>query len=256
METYMTNARVRTSRNDLVLDVGSGGHAHSSADILVDLYIEDAQRHRGGRPLVSDRPFVQADILDLPFVDEAFDYVIANQIIEHVEDPVRALGEITRVGRRGYVSMPTEFHEMICGHPMHRWVFAYRNGELLIKRKAKPHSYGTEHLYGGVFWMLHTDAAFKRLMLKHSALFWVSLEWEGTVSSRLVPPDEPFYDYHSPESVRSLLKTARPDSLAEWVKWQLRTHLDLEALSQVSRSAGRLRRLAKRLVARPDGRDS
>lgn len=54
------NARARATRNDFVLDVGSGGHPHSSADVLVDRYLEDTLRHRGNRPLVKDRPFVLA----------------------------------------------------------------------------------------------------------------------------------------------------------------------------------------------------
>ena len=42
-----------------------------------------------------------ADVYDLPFVDESFDVVYAHQLLQHVADPVAALGEARRVLRPG-----------------------------------------------------------------------------------------------------------------------------------------------------------
>jgi SAM-dependent methyltransferase len=40
---------------------------------------------------------VQLDVMDLPFEDESFDFLICNHVLEHVEDDRRALAEIRRV---------------------------------------------------------------------------------------------------------------------------------------------------------------
>jgi ubiquinone/menaquinone biosynthesis C-methylase UbiE len=44
---------------------------------------------------------VKADILDLPFEDNAFDFVFCNHVLEHIEDDKRAMSELHRVMRPG-----------------------------------------------------------------------------------------------------------------------------------------------------------
>ncbi len=45
----------------------------------------------------------------LPFPDDAFDLVVCSQVLEHLSDPERALGELRRVARRAVlVSVPRE----------------------------------------------------------------------------------------------------------------------------------------------------
>lgn len=45
--------------------------------------------------------FVEADVYELPFEDDAFDIVHAHQVLQHVSDPVAALREIKRVTKPG-----------------------------------------------------------------------------------------------------------------------------------------------------------
>ncbi len=64
------------------------------------------------------RPQVAADVQDLPFRDASFDAVKATEILEHVPDVMRALGECRRVLRRGgslVITVP--FLERIHGDP-------------------------------------------------------------------------------------------------------------------------------------------
>jgi SAM-dependent methyltransferase len=52
--------------------------------------------------LCPSRPGIeQVDLQDVPFPDAYFDFVIANHVLEHVQDDGRALGEIVRVLRPG-----------------------------------------------------------------------------------------------------------------------------------------------------------
>jgi ubiquinone/menaquinone biosynthesis C-methylase UbiE len=49
------------------------------------------------------------DVAALPFPDRSFELVLAIEVLEHVPDPVRALGELARVARRDVVvSVPWE----------------------------------------------------------------------------------------------------------------------------------------------------
>jgi ubiquinone/menaquinone biosynthesis C-methylase UbiE len=52
---------------------------------------------------------VYADIAHLPFPPQAFDLVMAIEVLEHVDDPMAALAELVRVSRGGMVlSVPRE----------------------------------------------------------------------------------------------------------------------------------------------------
>ena len=54
-----------------------------------------ANQHFGGVRAQS------ADVMELPFGDETFDLIVANQMLYHAPDPHRAVGEIARVLRPG-----------------------------------------------------------------------------------------------------------------------------------------------------------
>ena len=51
--------------------------------------------------------FANADGENLPFKDKEFDYVICNQVLEHVENPEKFISEQCRVASRGYMETPS-----------------------------------------------------------------------------------------------------------------------------------------------------
>jgi SAM-dependent methyltransferase len=60
---------------------------------------------------------VRADLTALPFDDGAFDVVIASEVLEHITDDARAIGEIARVVRPGgqvAVTVPRWWPERVC----------------------------------------------------------------------------------------------------------------------------------------------
>lgn len=72
--------------------------------------------------------FVQADALNLPFADRAFDVVHASAVIEHVgsfDNQVRMISECARVARKGFFIttpnrwFPVEFHTVL---PLVHWL--------------------------------------------------------------------------------------------------------------------------------------
>jgi SAM-dependent methyltransferase len=126
---------VPVSREALVLEVGSGGNPYPRANVLLDAYEETRERHWD--PLVSDRPTVLAFGEQLPFRDQAFDFVIAAHVLEHSAHPERFLRELQRVARAGYIETPDAFMERINPYRDHRLEVTVREGRLIIRKKPK-----------------------------------------------------------------------------------------------------------------------
>ena len=52
-------------------------------------------------------PYPEVDIMDMPYKSESFDFVIADQVIEHVENPWKASDEVWRVLKFGGIAIIT-----------------------------------------------------------------------------------------------------------------------------------------------------
>lgn len=63
-----------------------------------------------------DSERVVGDVMALPFEDNAFDVVLSTEVVEHTEEPARALAELVRVARPGGTIVITT--------PNRRWRFA------------------------------------------------------------------------------------------------------------------------------------
>ena len=124
---------VPVSKNDLVLEVGSGGNPYGRSNVLIDGYMETRERH--WVPLVSDRPTVIGFVENLPFKDNSFDFSIASHVLEHSKDPSKFLSEIQRVSKSGYIEVPDAFMERINPYKDHRLEITVREGTLMITKK-------------------------------------------------------------------------------------------------------------------------
>lgn len=171
-------------RGQLVLDVGSGDGPFARADVLCDKYIEDTE-NRVGQILI-DRPFVTGDIMALPFRDNTFDYVYCSHVLEHVEDPEKALKELMRVGKRGYIETPSEYLEKLKCSPGHRWYIRMEHDTLTFIEKDKE-----------IFDQLIQDISEQRLLNKDKTfmnfywknfytLFNIGYEWTGKIDFKVI----------------------------------------------------------------------
>lgn len=106
-----------------VLDIGSGGDPLPEATVLLDRF-PGATQHRHADLVRDTRRFIEADIADMPFSDQEFEFVYCAHVLEHVEDPLAACREIMRVGKRGYIETPTLGKDMLFAWnvpSMHKW---------------------------------------------------------------------------------------------------------------------------------------
>ncbi|WP_435063660.1 class I SAM-dependent methyltransferase [Halobaculum sp. EA56] len=92
---------------DSILDIGTktGEHLRGTSGRLV---ASDIAFQRTNEPV----EYVQCDGRQLPFDSNTFDFVVCNQVIEHVEDDDALLGEMSRVLTRegtALVAFPNRF---------------------------------------------------------------------------------------------------------------------------------------------------
>lgn len=86
----------------MILDVGCGDSP--KGDINCDLYIKDIFNHRNKKFLSTLNThkilnFVNCDCQYLPFINNSFNEVISNQVIEHVKNPLLMFKELVRVSK-------------------------------------------------------------------------------------------------------------------------------------------------------------
>ncbi len=70
----------------------------------------------------------------LPFKDKEFDYVICTHVIEHVNHPMSFKEEIERIGKSGYIELPTRLNDNMvfgCDEDIygHKWWFEFDDDE-------------------------------------------------------------------------------------------------------------------------------
>lgn len=133
-------ARAALPRNARVLEIGGGQNSHPASTVVVDKYLEDNHHRMGdydlqtrgtlvwndGSTEVVQIPLVQADVIELPFQDKSFDFVIAKDILEHVVEIEKAFQEISRVGKAGFIDVPKLESEFLFPQgEIHKWVFTY-----------------------------------------------------------------------------------------------------------------------------------
>lgn len=141
--------------NASVLEVGCGtGGMWAGREELVsgfsklvltdfsDGMLAEARKNLSG---LTGTRFLRADIRDLPFEADSFDFVIANMMLYHVDDKPKALSEVRRVLRPGgafvcatygLVGVPSYLRELlsdIASIRMPDTSFTLQNGESILK---------------------------------------------------------------------------------------------------------------------------
>lgn len=183
-------------KEDLVLEVGSGGNPYFRANILCDAYVETQERFFV--PLIHDRPTIIASAENLPFKDGAFDFVIASHVLEHSADPKKFLEEIQRVGKAGYIEVPDAFMERLTHYTFHKLEITERDGRLLIRKKK---NFIQDNELAGLF-DYKAIKVFPEVIFKYPFHFHIRYYWskdEGGIKYKIINPEYKF-DWESPSA--------------------------------------------------------
>jgi SAM-dependent methyltransferase len=199
-------------RDDFVLDVGSGGNPHPAADLILDKYVDPI--HRLGVRLRTDRPFVLADAVRMPFRDKTFDFAVAFHVLEHMPDPASFLNELQRVAKAGYIETPNVFFERLVPYDIHLLEVMECEGRLVIRKKpgAHPDRFLSQLNVG------KNDSLWSRFFRRHPKYFHVQYLWRNNIDFMILNPEtslewfrepdtSPFHENAAPGTVGS--RTAR-----------------------------------------------
>ena len=161
-------------KRDWVLEVGPGHNPSHRANVVTEKFTDQNYHRCGDMKIYPHQIFANADGENLPFKDKEFDYVICNQVLEHVENPEKFISEQCRVASRGYMETPSLLGEFLFPKKSHRWIILDIDNKLVLFEKSKmPDHY--ENNYGELFLNY----------LPYQSLIY-----------KLLPPRSPFKELH------------------------------------------------------------
>ena len=166
-------------KNDLVLEVGNGGSPMVRSNILVDKYINN-NCQREIKLVIDDRPLICAEVENLPFKCDSFNFVYASHIIEHISKVEDAIAEITRVGKAGLIIVPGEIYERAWDKNTHRWIINENKGKLIFRKKCdctKLKRSDTFDKWKKIFWKIY---------VKNRSLLDIHLSWKNHIAYEII----------------------------------------------------------------------
>lgn len=174
----------------LVLDVGSGDKPHWRADVLLDRYSgsEHGVQRSGSAEARVNRPLFDVDAANMPFADKSFDYVISSHLLEHVTDPGAVIEEMMRVGRAGYIEVPSVTSAKISDFPSHLWWCDLVDGELVFTAKSGEQFDADIQRFVG---QPQVQRDVHRLVVRHFDQCIVRYPWVGSIRYRVVGVPSP-----------------------------------------------------------------
>lgn len=142
----------------VVLDIGGWADPLARADWVIDLmpYETRGLYEREGWIAPRAEPperfsadtWIVRDLCDrepYPFADGAVDFVVCGHTLEDVRDPLFVCSEMQRIGKAGYIEVPSRLEEQawgvageFVGWPHHRWLIDLDGDRLTFSQK--PHS--------------------------------------------------------------------------------------------------------------------
>ncbi len=143
----------------------------------------------------------------LPFKDKEFDYVILSHVLEHVENPIDFIKEVQRIGKEGYIELPTRLNDSIVigneGEHGHRWWFEYDDDENQLLFSVRKEPFQKFVSIGTIF----------KLMKMFQESFVISLYWNGNIPIK----QKNDYKYDEKISFMSLVKKFYSKKLRDFI---------------------------------------
>jgi Methyltransferase domain len=181
-ETNVDRVMAAIEPHHLVLDIGGWARPFNRANWVLDAEPYETRGYYG-----ADRPaqggavehftrdtWVVRDICDhtpYPWADKQFDFVICSHVLEDIRDPLWVCAEMRRIGKRGYIEMPSREAETSrgiepnqVGWSHHRWLASIdRNRIVFLMKYHRIHSH----------WRLSLPAAYLRSLDEARQVQWL-----------------------------------------------------------------------------------
>lgn len=202
---------LKIKNGEKVLEVGGGHNPHPRSNVVVDKFIESNYHRHADIKVLKNQKFYNADGENLPFENNEFDYVICNQVLEHVENPEAFLNEQMRVSKRGYLEVPSLIGEYLFPKKSHRWIIVEVDNKLILMDKEK-YWFTTNLDFGFLFltWFQKTSVAYKMLMDTKPDFMTVRYEWNDTIEFIVNPEAEEYKKYFTQAWDEEMVSTFFP----------------------------------------------
>jgi hypothetical protein len=231
----------RLAPSDLVLDVGGWACPFNRAQWVLDAQPFETRgfyRTFGGAPYQGPEQewfradgWVQRDMCDRspwPFVDKQFDFVICSHTLEDIRDPLWVCSEMIRVGKRGYIEVPSREWEScrgiesprMVGLSHHRWLIDIEGNHLRFQQK-----YHTIHSH----WRFSLPQSHLRRLSAERTVQW--LWWESDFSSSEIV-------LHGPGSIEAELERF-VQQVRPYPDWRLKVDRALRRVTDLACKVGR-----------------
>ncbi len=137
--------------SDVVLDIGGWAQPFNRANYVIDILPYETRGYAGSNgpkeEYFSKDTWILQDISTrkpLPFKDKEIDYVICSHTLEDIRDPLHLCSEIIRIGKRGYIEVPSRTLESIMGlegknypgYYHHRWLIEVEGSKIIFQFKS------------------------------------------------------------------------------------------------------------------------
>lgn len=198
-------------KKDRVLEIGPGHNPSFRSNVIVDKYVDDNTHRCGDIKIYPHQQFVHADGEHLPFIDKEFDYIICNQVLEHVENPTLFIQEICRVGKRGYIETPSLIGEFLFPKEAHKWIILDVDDKLVLFAKGlAPGNYKND--YGELFlnYLPYQSLPYKLLGLTEGDLMINRYEWKDNIDFIINPQDEYYLPFLTHKWDRAMVEKLFP----------------------------------------------
>lgn len=169
--------------SDIVLDIGGWAQPFNRANYVIDIMPYESRGISGSlgpkKEFFSKDTWIIHDVSSrkpLPFGNKEIDFVICSHILEDIRDPIHLCSEIVRIGKRGYIEVPSRTMESImglegkhyAGYYHHRWLIEIEGSEIIFRFKP-----GLLHNS----WRFHFPKSYLKKLSEEERVSW--LFWEG-----------------------------------------------------------------------------
>ena len=223
MKTYTPYDRynLHIGRNDKVLEIGSGHNPTYRANVIVEKYIDTNYHRCGDVKVYKHQTFIHASGEKLPFKDKEFDYVICNQVLEHVDNPIQFVSELARVSQKGYIETPSLLGEFLFPKKSHKWIILDIDNKLVMYEKDKmPGNY--ENDYGELFlnYLPFQSLPYKLMWLTEGDIALNRYEWKDTIDIIVNPQDDYYRSFFTQKWNNDMVKKLYPPRKVSMELWR------------------------------------